>query len=62
MFSFRFNCDSGVVWGLVVLVEGLILFLLVVGLLEDWGVLKIVVVLKNEKGKYVCMLLYFVLV
>lgn len=58
MFSFRFNCDSGVVWGLVVLVEGLLLFLLVVGLLEDWGVLKIVVVLKNEKGKYVC---YYVL-
>lgn len=46
------------VWGLVVLVEGLLLFLLVVGLLEDWGVLKIVVVLKNEKGKYVC---YYVL-
>lgn len=59
MFSFRFNCDSGVVWGLVVLVEGLLLFLLVVGLLEDWGVLKIVVVLKNKKGKYVCYYFLF---
>lgn len=41
------------VWGLAALAEGLLLLPLVVGLLEDWGVLKIAAALKSQKGKNV---------
>lgn len=46
------------VWGLAALAEGLLLLPLVVGLLEDWGVLKIAAALKNPNGKHVC---YYIL-
>lgn len=49
------------VWGLAALVEGLLLVPLVVGLLEDWGVLKIAAALKNPNGKHVCYNCYYIL-
>lgn len=47
------------VWGLAALVEGLLLLPLVVGLLEDWGVLKIAAALKNPNGKHICYYILF---